>query len=140
METKINLSSLKKTIQSLENSFCVYEKYEKTKDENLKISLKESIIQSFEVSYETSRKTMMRYFREYGGEDIDQMTIQDIFRLAHKNGIISSTQEWLEYRKHRNATSHTYDVDVAEQVFIAAGKFLDDVRFLHEKLEKKIES
>ena len=140
MKMKINLSSLKKTIQSLENSFSVYDRYEETKDENLKISLKESVIQSFEVSYEVSRKIMMRYFKEYGSEDIDQMTIQDIFRLAHKNGIISGAQKWLEYRKNRNATSHTYDVDVAEQVFIVARKFLDDVRFLYGKLEEKIES
>ena len=137
---KINLSSLEKTIRSLEDSLSVYDKYENTEDKKLKVALKESVIQSFEVSYEMSRKMMKRYLKESIGEDTDQMVIKDIFRLGEKSGILSSAELWFDYKEKRNKTSHIYDVKIAEEVFLTGRKFLEDARFLLERLEKKIES
>ena len=42
---KLSLSPFKKTIESLEDSLSVYDKYENTEDAKLKVSLKESVIQ-----------------------------------------------------------------------------------------------
>lgn len=137
---KMNLSSLKKTIISLEDSLSVYNKYENQDDKKLKVSLKESVIQSFEVSYEMSRKMMERYLKEYRDEKVDQMTVNNIFRLGEKNGILSSAEDWFDYRKKRNLTSHVYDSDIAEEVFLTARRFLEDARFLLKRLEEKIEN
>ncbi len=137
---KINLSPLEKTIRSLESSLLVYDKYENTEDKELKVSLKESVIKSFEMCYEMSRSLMDRYLKEYTDEKVDQMTIHDIFRHGEKNGILSSAEIWFDYRKKRNQTSHVYDINIAEEVFLTARNFLEDVRFLFKKLEEKIES
>jgi len=136
---KIDLLLLQKTIQSLEDSLSVYNRYENTEDEKLKISLKESVIQSFGVSYEMSRKMMIRYLKKYSGENIDQMGIQDIFRLGQKSGILSDAENWFKYKEKRDQTSHTYDAGIAEEVFLIARHFLEEARFLLKKLEKKIE-
>lgn len=137
---KMSLSTLEKTVRSLESSLSVYDRYENTEDKELKIALKESVIQSFEVSYEMSRKMMKRYLKESVGEDTDQMVIKDIFRLGEKSGILSSAESWFDYKEKRNQTSHIYDVKIAEEVFLTSRKFLQDARFLLEKLEEKIES
>ena len=137
---KLNLTSLRKTVKSLEVKLFVHDKYKNTEDKDLKIALRESVIQSFEVCYEFSQKIMRRYLKEYVGKDTDQMIVKDVFRLAEKSGVISSTAKWLEYRENRNNTSHVYDPKIADRVFLSAKGFLEDARFLLKKLEDKIES
>lgn len=137
---KLNLSSFKKTIRSLESSLSVYDRYENAEDKELKVSLKESVIQSFEVCYEMSRKMMERYLKESVGKDTDQMVIKDIFRLGEKVGILADALDWFDYKEKRNQTSHIYDVNIAEEVFLTGRRFLEDARFLLKKLEEKIEN
>lgn len=137
---KMSLSTLKKTIVSLEDSLSVYNKYENTEDKKLKVALKESVIQSFEVSYEMSRKMIERYLKESVGKDTDQMVIRDVFRLGEKVGILADALAWFDYKEKRNQTSHVYDVNVAEEVFLTGRRFLEDARFLLKKLEERIEN
>ena len=137
---KLELTSLEKSIKSLSESIEVFEKYQNTKDEKLKRSLKESVIQTFEVSYEMCKKMLRRYISMYKDEKIDQLTIIEMFKLSEKFGLLSSSEDWFEYRAKRNVTSHTYDAGVAEDVFDSAKLFLEDAKIVFQKLKEKIES
>ena len=68
------------------------------------------------------------------------MSFSDIFRLGERSGILSGAEAWFDYREKRNKTSHIYDANRAEEVFLTARDFLEDVRFLLRKLEEKIDS
>lgn len=43
--------------------------------------------------------------------------------------------KWLDYRKMRNITSHTYDENKAHQVYNGIADFLDSSRFLLNQLQ-----
>lgn len=78
--------------------------------------LKEGLIQRFEYTHELAWKVMKDY-EEYQGYNNIRGS-RDAIRLALKIGIIED-KEWLETIEDRNLTSHNYDEEVAEDVFIS---------------------
>ena len=134
----LDLSSLEKAVLALETSLNVYHRFESSEDHNLKQSLKSGVIQSFEVAYEMSCKMLKRYLKEYTNENPNEMNIQDIFRSGNTLGLISNVDNWFDYRRKRNLTSHTYNANIAEEVFNGADNFLSEVQLLLDCLKKKI--
>lgn len=78
--------------------------------------LKEGLIQRFEYTHELAWKVMKDY-EEYQGYNNIRGS-RDAIRLALQIGIIKD-KEWLETIEDRNLTSHNYDEEVAEDVFIS---------------------
>lgn len=78
--------------------------------------LKEGLIQRFEYTHELAWKVMKDY-EEYQGYNNIRGS-RDAIRLALQIGIIED-KEWIESIEDRNLTSHNYDEDVAEDVFIS---------------------
>lgn len=78
--------------------------------------LKEGLIQRFEYTHELAWKVMKDY-EEYQGYNNIRGS-RDAIRLALQIGIIED-KEWLETIEDRNLTSHNYDEEVAEDVFIS---------------------
>ena len=46
-------------------------------------------------------------------------------------------EDWLDYRKMRNITSHTYDESKARQVYNGIFDFLESSRFLLKQLQQR---
>lgn len=46
-------------------------------------------------------------------------------------------EDWLDYRKMRNITSHTYDESKAQQVYNGISDFLESSRFLLKQLQQR---
>ena len=59
-----------------------------------------------------------------GSVAVDGVTRRQLFRLCHENRLIDDVEGWMTFHKSRNETSHTYNADVADDVFEVAGKFL----------------
>lgn len=78
--------------------------------------LKEGLIQRFEYTHELAWKVMKDY-EEYQGYNNIRGS-RDAIRLALQIGIIED-KEWIETIEDRNLTSHNYDEEVAEDVFIS---------------------
>ena len=53
-----------------------------------------------------------------------------------KAGLIADADAWFDYHQARNETSHTYEVEAAEEVYEAAVKFAPDARALLTALKK----
>ncbi len=98
--------------------------------------IRDGVIQRFEYSHELSLKFIKRVLETRHGDKVDQMAYNDVLRTAHERGYIEHVEQWFEYRKARNQSSHTYDVSVAALVFSFAEPFLHDARIFLKNLEQ----
>lgn len=96
---------------------------------------KQGLIKAFEYTYELAWNTLKDFLEFQGQTDI--YGSRDATRRAFQLGIIENGESWMDMLKSRNATSHTYNVEVAEEIC----KAVTDVYFLlfiqlKEKLKK----
>jgi len=47
---------------------------------------------------------------------------------------------WREYRRNRGTTSHTYNEEKAQEVFESVPDFLQDARYLLNRLQERSEA
>ena len=66
-----------------------------------------------------------------------EMDFADLMRDAANAGIIRDPPSYMRYRELRNATSHTYNAEWAEETVDAADEFLRDMRFLLQELRER---
>ena len=97
--------------------------------------VRDATIQRFEYTYELSWKMIKRHLEWAGDSNADSLTRKDLFREAARVRLIEDADKWFEYHEARNRTSHTYDAEVAEEVYEAAKTFAIDARRLLTALE-----
>ena len=131
MDYVINISSLKKALDSLKDA---YSEYNKTQNEYVR----DSVIQRFEYTYALSVKFIQRYIELNipNQEDLNSLTFNQLIRQANKMGILlSNLDEWIIYRQKRNITSHTYNIEKAKEVISIVGQFIEEIEFLVDKIK-----
>ena len=74
----------------------------------------QGLIQAFEFTHELAWNVIKDYFDYQGSNDI--YGSRDATREAFQKGIITDGEGWMEMIKSRNLTSHTYNVDVANDI------------------------
>lgn len=121
----LELESLKKSVGALGRSLRVAEEQADGNDIDLLETLRAGVVQNFEVAYEQTWKMMKRWLEmNVGAVEVDGVTRRHLFRLCHENRLIDDVDEWMDFHKSRNETSHTYNQSTAENVFKVAGEFL----------------
>ncbi|MEA2067768.1 MAG: HI0074 family nucleotidyltransferase substrate-binding subunit [Verrucomicrobiota bacterium] len=121
----LELESLKKAIGALERSLRVAEEQAGAGDIDLLETLRAGVVQNFEVAYEQTWKMMKRWLEvNTSPVDVDGVTRRQLFRLCHENRLIDDVEDWMNFHKSRNETSHTYNAATAKDVFKVAGEFL----------------
>lgn len=103
------------------------EALKKEKDE----FIKDSAIKRFEICYELCWKLIKAYLENEG---IDCISPRDCFRKAFSQKIIKYEKQWLGMIEDRNATSHLYNEDVAEEIYSR----LNDYLGLYQDLLKRV--
>lgn len=122
---KLDLTPFKNAVQSLDLALAQH------KDE----FIRDSVIQRFEFTYELSWKFLARHLAsELGSESIDTFSRRDLYRVGVEKGLLMDAARWFEYHTARNMTSHTYNVELANQVYEVARRFSPDAHFLLTKL------
>lgn len=58
---------------------------------------------------------------------------RDAIRQAYKQELIEYDQEWIEVMKNRNLTVHTYNEELAEEIY---GKLPEALKLFEELLKK----
>ena len=59
-------------------------------------------------------------------------------RSGFENGILENGKIWIEMLNDRNITSHIYDQEIADKIYgNITEKYIDEIKILCEKLEKK---
>jgi nucleotidyltransferase substrate binding protein (TIGR01987 family) len=103
--------------------------------------IRDGLVQRFEFTYEISQRLIRRYLADniVPPEDIAEMTFADIIRLANQNQLLLG--DWPRrkgWRDMRARTSHSYDEQVARDVVAAIPGFLDEARFLRDRLSERL--
>lgn len=78
--------------------------------------LKEGIIQRFEYTHELAWNLMKDYAEYQGNANIRGS--RDATREAFKMGIISKSEIWMDMIQSRNLTSHTYNQETADEIYL----------------------
>jgi nucleotidyltransferase substrate binding protein (TIGR01987 family) len=110
------LTKLQKAVIGIRNSFYkngVFDDSLMTEDDEL---VKEGFIQRFEYTHELAWNVIKDFLKAKGNQDI--YGSKDATRLAFENGLIEDGHVWMEMINSRNKTSHTYNEDVANAIFL----------------------
>ena len=126
--------SLEETLKSLEN-----QEWFNAQQPIIQDTLIAGAIQKFEFVYELDIKMLKRQLKRIASNDldIDSADFRDVIRLSLQYGLIERMEDWLDYRKMRNITSHTYDESKARQVYNGIFDFLESSRFLLKQLQPR---
>ncbi|SFT77728.1 nucleotidyltransferase substrate binding protein, HI0074 family [Algoriphagus locisalis] len=77
--------------------------------------IKEGLIQRFEYTHELAWNVMKDFLMESGATEI--YGSKDAIREAYKVGLIANGKMWMDMVSSRNRTSHTYNEEVANEIF-----------------------
>lgn len=137
---KLDLNSLIKSIDSLEKALQI------TADKMLREQvsadeielIKAGVIQNFEFTYELCWKFMKRWIEtNISAEVVDGVTRRELFRLSAENRLIIDVDKWMEFHRARNISAHTYDHEIAEEVYQITKEFLGAAQDFLGRLEMR---
>ncbi len=99
---------------------------------------KEGVIQRFEYTHELAWNTL-KDFLSYQGVSSTIFDSRDATREAFAAVLIKEGEKWMEMIKSRNLTSHTYNEDTANDIFVKiVSDFLPCFLELKQVLEQQI--
>lgn len=107
----IDLSEFEKAIQSLENSLTPPPANDRERDGSIK---------RFEYTFELAWKSAKRVL---ASEGIESLTPKSVIRDLGNQGWIDNVEEWLDFLKARNESTHIYKQQTAVTVFNKAKEF-----------------
>ncbi len=97
----------------------------------------DAVILRFKYTIDLVWKLLQRYIKNAGIQDQEIRTKRDLFREGARIGLIENPEKWFVYYEARNATSHTYNQEIAGEVYRAALQFFDDAVLLLRELQKE---
>lgn len=98
-------------------------------------AIAESVIQRFEVCYDTLWKTLKRHLAEELGLADAPNSPKPVFRLAGQNRLLPSpVEQWLAYADARTSTAHDYSGKKAQATLALMGDFIADATRLYQTL------
>lgn len=86
------------------------------KDSFLDDIIKEGLIQRFEYTHELAWNVMKDFLVNAGNNNI--FGSKDATRKAFAAGLIKNGEVWMDMIKSRNKTSHTYNEETADDIFM----------------------
>jgi nucleotidyltransferase substrate binding protein (TIGR01987 family) len=125
----LDFTSLEKAIDALQRG--IIRSTASPQDEELR----DAVIQRFEFTMDLSWKFIQRFLKEIGIPDSEFRTKRDLFREAARIDLIGAPEKWFAYYEARNATSHTYNPEIADQVYQKALEFFNAANALLNALK-----
>lgn len=92
----------------------------------------QGVIQSFEFTHELAWNVLKDYLEYQGVSDI--VGSRGAVREAFKNGLLEDGETWMTMIKDRNLSSHTYDLERAQEI---VERILDEHHPAFLKMAKK---
>lgn len=132
---KLDIGNFENAIFRLEEGLAEYQA------DTTRTLIRDGLIQRFEFTYELSHKTLKRYleFASPTPEQYDNVSFQDLIRSGNEQGLLlGDWSSWKRYRDMRAKTSHTYDESVALDVVVGIPAFIEEARYLRDKLRARL--
>jgi len=131
MSDELSFDALEKAIAVLEEGLLEHAQYPQL------LTVRDGVIQRFEVAVDVSQKLMKRVLLDVFS--IDAARVQkNTAREAASMGLIADAEAWIGHINARNETSHTYDSAKENQVFQTIPGFLPDARDLLARLKNAV--
>ena len=131
----IDISPLERAIARLEEAVATYQQ------DTTRTLIRDGLVQRFEFTYEIAHKLLRRYLAANAGppELISGMNFADIIRAANQNRLLlGDWPRWKTFRDMRSRTSHSYNEAVALDVVAGIPAFLDEARYLRDRLRERV--
>ncbi len=130
----IDLNALGKATERLDEALRAYA----ATPDNLFVL--DSVIKRFELSYLQTVRAMERFVRDYAPIGLESdASFRDFIESATDFGLTDvSFERWLDFRKARNKTAHTYLEDAVRALTIPAAEFLPVARFVLENVRRRV--
>lgn len=96
---------------------------------------RDGTIQRFEYSYELIWKLASRILKE---NEIEAEVPKAVFRELGRLGWITNVEDWLDFQKSRNETSHEYGEALAKKSYALSKQFLPMAQDLLRVLQAKM--
>lgn len=108
-------------------------------DQRLFEQFRTSTVQCFEYTYELSVRTIRRFLELTidNPAQVDEWDFKDLIREAAVRGIIDSPEDWFEFRRLRNTSSHAYSRAKADEVYQRAADLLQAAKKLRALIVTK---
>jgi nucleotidyltransferase substrate binding protein (TIGR01987 family) len=98
-----------------------------------------AVVKEFEIILEQSGKLLKKKIRPYlhSNKAADQLYFKEVFRHAGLYSLLTLEQieRWMLYRDNRNATSHDYGEEFANQTLKLIPQFIQDAQHLAEVID-----
>ncbi|MGI9191883.1 MAG: nucleotidyltransferase substrate binding protein [Chitinophagaceae bacterium] len=110
------LAKLNEAVVNIKQRFGINDVQAISSDSFLDDIIKEGIIQRFEYTHELAWKVMKDFLNEAGNNNI--FGSKDATREAFTSGLITDGTCWMDMIQSRNKSSHTYNEETADEIFI----------------------
>ncbi len=126
--TKISTHALTKATKSLDDALALYSRA--IADSIEQLAFRDACLQRFEYCLELAWKTSLRLLGS------PTSAAKPAVREMARNGLIKDPSLWITFIDARNKTSHSYDENIAKEVFASINLFLPELIKLIPELEK----
>ena len=134
----IEYDNFKKSLKNLETRNEFLKTLTQHPNDQIKESVVESVIQRFEICYDCLWKILKHYLEEVEGRTDVPASPKGVFRIAAEAQILtSSIEQWQQYIKARNQTSHDYSGEKAQEAIGLIDDFIDDAVGLYQTMTGK---
>jgi nucleotidyltransferase substrate binding protein (TIGR01987 family) len=131
----IDYSKLKDSLKHLELQFDNYQTLDVKLPSLMQEAVMESVIQRFEVCFDTLWKTLKRYLREVLGLAELPSSPKPLLRIANENKLLGGkVEDWLSYADARTNTSHDYNHEKAKETLECVRVFIRDAVRLYQTM------
>ncbi|MGZ8546668.1 MAG: nucleotidyltransferase substrate binding protein [Sulfuricurvum sp.] len=134
MVDKIEDIRWKQRFSNYTNAFeQLQEAVELSRERELSMLEKQGLLQAFEYTHELAWNVMKDFLEYQGNQNVKGS--RDAIREAFKVALIEDGETWMETIQTRNATSHGYDKEMAEEV---VNTIINDYMEIFSKFEKEM--
>ncbi len=133
----IKYDNLKKSLEHLKSQNDFYKEEKLKPPHRYTDSVKESLIQRFEICFDCLWKTLKHHFEIKERVPKTFNSPKKVFKEAIKYGLPSPLEKWDNYTDARNATSHDYDGNKAQETINVIDDFIRDAISMYEIMTEK---
>ncbi|HRK26382.1 MAG TPA: nucleotidyltransferase substrate binding protein [Chitinophagales bacterium] len=128
------LLKLEQAVVKVKEDYALDENGKIDEDDFLDDIIKEGVIQRFEYTHELAWNVIKDFLENAGNTNI--FGSRDATREAFAAGLIENGDVWMDMIKSRNKTSHTYNEETADEIFLKiVNEYTPEFKQLQHKME-----
>jgi nucleotidyltransferase substrate binding protein (TIGR01987 family) len=132
--SEVSYKALGDALERLQEALVLLEAH---RDDDLHVSMRNSVLLSFQFTYALCRPMIKRFLVSEGDDplEIQEMSYAALVRQANERGVLRADwTAWSGFRDARNRMARVYSEPVAEEIVTKVPGFLEEARYLYQQL------